>query len=178
MNAKHTLLILLAAISVGCNPNIETSTLQSAANTTLADTQVKSAPQNTIKIGGDINAARKQLDMFEKFNSVGGFAFGKHPEDVENIFVQLDADHMNACIWYSKSTQQITRMNIVCFPKREAGKLYKSWIPIQSIDLNDDGTHTLTFSKPLTIAELDNRDAEAKKHQLKSQLPPRGKGFQ
>ena len=130
----------------------------------------------TIQIGDKIEDARRTFDKFQKFNTVGGFSFAKGPDDIENIFVRLDADHMNACLWYSKTTRQVTRMSIVCFPRRRSGKLYHTWIPVDQIALNSDGTHSIAFTKPLTIPQLDARDAEAAKHKRKSVLPPRPSG--
>lgn len=126
----------------------------------------------TFAVGDEIDAARQLLDRHDKPSSVGGFAFAQGPEDVENVIVILDPDHMYLCVWYSKSKRSIQQMSAVCFPARRHGKIHESWIPIRQVQLHDDGTHSLTFAKPLTVAELDAREKEAAARQPTPQFPP------
>ena len=172
MKSLFTLLIVVVAITlIGCNP--DHNSMHSNAGSIPIDTTHATEPlQNLIRVGDSIEDARKILDSFDKHNSVGGFAFVKRPDDVENIFIQLDPNHMNACAWYSKSTQKITRLSIVCFPNRRSGKMTHSWIPVEFLEFSDDGTHNVQFLKPLTAAELDAREKEAAANQPIPQYPP------
>lgn len=57
---------------------------------------------------------------------------------------------------------------MIFFPSREAhDKSRESWIPATEIVLHADTSYTVRFSKPLTIAQL--REAEA--NRPKSQIP-------
>ena len=165
---KQIVFLVSITFFVGCHPQpSEQLTSQGVQSTTNS----KVEGQHLIRIGDKIEAARKTLDDFGKKNSVGGFAFRKGPEDIENIFIQLDPNHMNACAWYSKSTGKITRLSIVCFPGRRSARVTHVWIPVKAIKLKADGTHDVTFQKPLTSAELDAREKEAMNNRPKSSRP-------
>jgi hypothetical protein len=150
----------------GCNQHQLQS--RDAENSVIAPGESKG---NIIRVGDDIDRSRQLLDKYEKHNSIGGFAFAKGPDDIENIFIQLDSNHMNACAWYSKSSNKITRLEVVCFPGRRSGRSTHVWIPIESIELNDDGTHTIKFRKPLTPAELDAIEKKNNENRPKPEYP-------
>ena len=128
-------------------------------------------PKSTLRVGDDIKSTRKMLDLFSKKNSVGGFSFVKDPDDIENIIISIDENHMNGCAWYSKSTGKITRISIVCFPNKGSGKITHSWLGVEAIQFNRDGTYTITFPKPLTVAELNARKKQAIENRPKPEYP-------
>lgn len=174
--ALQILAVILAAIlTSGCDdPNQEQVNVQEQQDVPDIDARAATnvePERNLICIGDNIEDAREILDAFGKNNHIGGFAFAKGPEDIENIFIQLDADNMNGCVWYSKSSKKITRLSIVCFPNRRSGRTSHSWIPIESIELSEDGTYTVKFQKPLTPAELDAREKEAAENRREPQIP-------
>ena len=173
-NLVHAVILLATGLIVGCGEHgTPSKTSKANASTSLAS----ESSSNSISIGDKIDDARVILDAFQKDNSVGGFAFVKGPDDIENIFVRLDQNHMNACIWYSKTSRIIKRISVICFPTRRSGKASQSWIAAQSMQFDVDGTHTIQFAKPLTLAELEAQEAEAAKNRPQMQIPSGGKAF-
>ena len=161
--------LVLIAFSVSCTNRDQQQFSSHKAHE--RDHDSTAADRHVIRIGDNIDIARDILDKFEKPNIIGGLSLANLPLDIENIYVRLDPNHMSGCIWYSKSSREITRFSVICFPHHKSGKLRQSWIPVESMELNVNGTHSITFCKPLTIEEFDaskekpkTSEENAKKH--------------
>lgn len=113
-------------------------------------------------IGDDIDAARKVLDGFDKGygEGINAFAMGPPSDDHELVHTTLDEDHVSLFIWFLKSKRTITSITAKYKLSWRAGKADRFGLPVTAVQLNRDGTYTLTFAKPPTLAELEAQEKE------------------
>jgi hypothetical protein len=85
-----------------------------------------------------------KLDWIE-----GGFELHIPDRDESAGAFTLDNEHTSVCLFYSKSKQVVTGIQMVFIPSRAAEcKLNRSWISASQLQLHDDGSYSVTFIAP------------------------------
>lgn len=102
----------------------------------------------------------------------GGFAFARTDPDLSNLFFNLDPNHADVCVNFSKSKSSITGISLVFYPARkQRWKSDEAWISADEILLLQNRSYTVTFTIPITEEDLKRFEDSAPKNQL-MQLPP------
>lgn len=105
-------------------------------------------------VGQALDDAKKAMSSRKIEFNEGGFAFTKGDPDESNLIVIIDKSHAYACVWYSKSKAQVTRLAMVFRPSRTAVMPEQSWLPATELLLNEDRSYSVKFKPPLTDEEI------------------------
>lgn len=124
---------------------------------TTADKRLATSPTSTISVGDNINVARKIFIDQDVAHGRTAFSFARGPEDEDYITANIDPAHMTLCLWFSKTNQDIIRIQVLISPWPRQGKAANTWLPVTSYQVNRDGTFVLSFPKPPTISEIEER---------------------
>lgn len=109
-------------------------------------------------IGQSLSDAKKAMSSRKIDFNEGGFAFVKGDPDESNLIVIIDKSHTWACVWYSKSKSQVTRLAMVFRPTGQAGKPEQSWLAATEFVLHEDRSYSVKFKPPQTGEEIKKRE--------------------
>jgi len=115
---------------------------------------VEVTPSSKVFIGQQLGDAKKAMTRRKIEFHEGGFALVKGDPDESNWIVIIDKSLTYACVWYSKSKSQVTRLSMVFRPHRQAVKPEQSWLPATELLLNEDRSYSVKFKPPLTDEEI------------------------
>jgi len=138
------------------------------AQETTRDQSVATPSAATIGVGDNIKEAQKILNGHGIANGQTLFSLANVPEDEDYITANIEPAHMTLCIWYSKANHKVIRMQVLISPWPRQGKAYDTWLDVTSYQINQDGTFVLTFPKPPTVLEIEERRKSARE---KSEAP-------
>lgn len=110
--------------------------------------------ETKIFIGQTLADAKKALSGRQIEFGEGGFALRKWSPDGANLFAHIDENHTSACIYYSKSRSQVTRLDMVFSQSRQSNGADRVWLSATELQLNADRTYSVKFKAPLTDEEL------------------------
>jgi hypothetical protein len=128
--------------------------------------------ESSVFVGQSLDAAKHALNGQEITFGEGGFSFAMVDPDQSNLYINIDPNHATACAFYSKSTAEITGIQIAFFPSRkQRSKSGETWVQANEIRFNNDRSYSVTFAPPLTEDELTRLESTAPQLQL-PQLPP------
>ena len=128
--------------------------------------QQVAAPQQpeTIAIGQTLDAAMDILRRRGIEFGEGGFSFAMRDPDASNLHFTLDPNHTRVALFYSKSRRTVTGVSMFFFPSRLGhAKSTESQVPAQAIFLYPDGNYAVRFTKPPTLEELNEFEANLPK---------------
>lgn len=125
------------------------------------------AKEKRIYIGQSMRDVYEILDDTKLPHGVGGYAFAKTP-DQSNLYVKIDPNHADACIFYSESKQKVTGIQMVFFYSAKSRSKSEPMVPATSITFAGHGGYTVDFCPP----EKQTHPATGKNGALTPQLPP------
>lgn len=125
-------------------------------------------PGSKVFIGQPLDNAKEAMTSRKIEFHEGGFALAQGDPDESNLIVIIDKSHTLACVWYSKSKSQVTRLAMVFRPHRQAVKPEQSWLPATELVLNEDRSYSVKFKPPLTDDEIKKTE----KDRPPPQVPP------
>ena len=123
-------------------------------------------------VGQSLEAATNVLESRGIQFGEGGFAFARSDPDRSNLVFNLDPNHADVCVYFSKSKSTITGISLVFYPARkQRSKSGEAWISANEILLLQNRSYSVTFTTPITEEELKRAEDNVPKSQY-PQLPP------
>lgn len=102
----------------------------------------------------------------------GGFAFARTDPDRSNLVFNIDPNHADVCLYFSKSKSTITGISLVFYPSRkQRSKSGEAWISANEVLLLENRSYSVIFTTPITEEELKRVEDNVPKSQY-PQLPP------
>jgi hypothetical protein len=123
-------------------------------------------------VGQSLEAATNVLKSRGIKFGEGGFAFARTDPDRSNLVFNIDPNHADVCLYFSKSKSTITGISLVFYPSRkQRSKSGEAWISANEVLLLENRSYSVIFTTPITEEELKRAEDNAPKNQY-PQLPP------
>jgi hypothetical protein len=156
---RLTLLVVGFAICSFTTSPTPAQSQQQTAGPQQAAAPAPAAPE-TIAIGQSLDGAMEILRRRGVEFGEGHFSFTNVGPDNAFLHITLNPNHSTVCLTYSKSRRIVTGLSMVFIPSRLSGsKIKESWVSARAIFLYPDTTYAVHFTKPLTLEELNEREA-------------------